>query len=143
MNNRGFTLLELVVTVALVAIMAAIAIPATSGWRQNAQYKKAAREVVSVLRRARSIAVQQNQNTLVTIDLTNREYLLAGEETAFPKNVKVESKTAVGDAWKENGTFSITFRPQGTSGGTVFVRINGDDNLQVRVDSTATGLAHM
>lgn len=143
MNNRGFTLLELVVIVALMVVMASLAIPATSSWRQNAQYRQAAREAVSILRRARSIAVRQNQNTTVTVDLSNREYLLAGEETAFPKNVKIESKIAAGDVWKDNGSFSIIFRPQGTSSGTLFVRINGDDNLQVRVDSMATGLAHM
>ena len=92
MNNRGFTLMELVVTVALLAIMMAIALPATSGWRKSAQYKEAAREVVSVLRRARSIAVRQNQSTAVTIDLTNRKYSLAGAETKFPQDVTVESK---------------------------------------------------
>ncbi len=143
MNNRGFTLMELIVTLGLLAIMTAIAVPATSGWRKNAQHKEAAREVVSVLRRARSIAVQQNQSTTVTIDLTNRKYTLAGTDTIFSKGVKVESKVAVGDAWAQNGTIAITFRPQGTANGTIFVRINGDNNLQVRVDSTATGLAHM
>jgi prepilin-type N-terminal cleavage/methylation domain-containing protein len=143
MNNRGFTLMEMIVTLGLLAIMAAIALPATSGWRKNAQYKQAAREVVSVLRRARSVAVQQNQSCTVTIDLTNRKYALAGAETGFPKNITVEAKAASGDTWQKNGSFSITFRPQGTSGETIFVRINGDDNLAVQVDSTATGLAHM
>lgn len=143
MNNRGMTLMELVVTLGLLAIMAAIAVPATSGWRQNARYKEAAREAVSVLRRARSVAVQQNQSTAVTIDLTNRKYTLAGADTAFPKGVTVESKVAAGDAWQQNGSLTITFRPQGTADGTIFVRINEDNNLQVQVDSTATGLAHM
>lgn len=143
MNDRGFTLLELVVTLGLLAIMMAIAVPSTSSWRKNAQYKEAAREVVSLLRRARSFAVQQNQSTTVTIDLSNRKYSFAGKDTVFSKDVTVESKALIGDAWKKTGTLSITFRPQGTSNETLFVRINEDDNLQVRVDSTATGLAHM
>jgi len=143
MNNRGMTLMELVVTIGVLAIMAAIALPASSGWRENVRYKEAAREVVSVLRRGRSVAVQQNQNTTVTIDLSNGKYTLAGEETVFPESVKVEAKATSGDAWQQSGSFSITFRPQGTASGTIFVRINEDNNLQVQVDSTATGLAHM
>jgi type II secretion system protein H len=143
MNNHGFTLMELIVTLAILAIMTAIAVPATSGWRKSAQHKEAAREVVSALRRARSQAVQQNQNTTVTIDLSNHKYSLAGSDTTFPNGITVEAKAASGDAWQQAGSFSVTFRPQGTSNETIFVRINEDSNLQVQVDSTATGLAHM
>ena len=143
MNDRGFTLMELVITLAILAIMMAIAAPATSSWRKNAQYKAAAREVVSVLRRGRSQAVQQNQNTTVTIDLSNHKYSLAGSDTTFPNGITVEAKVALGDVWQKSGSFSVTFRPQGTSNQTIFVRVNENSNLQVQVDSTATGLAHM
>lgn len=143
MNDHGFTLMELIVALAILAIMTAIAVPATSSWRKSAQYKEAAREVVSVLRRGRSQAVQQNQNTTVTVDLNNHKYSLAGSDTSFPKGITVEAKTASGDAWQKSGSFSVTFRPQGTSNQTIFVRVNENSNLQVQVDSTATGLAHM
>jgi prepilin-type N-terminal cleavage/methylation domain-containing protein len=143
MNNRGFTLMELVVTVTLLAILMAIALPASSVWRQNAQHKETAREVLSVLRRARSTAVQRNQSTTVTFDLTSRTYSLGGVEDNLAKNVKVEARESEDDSWEQSGTATITFRPQGTADDTIFVRINGDDNLQVRVDSIATGLAHM
>ncbi|OEU63103.1 MAG: hypothetical protein BA870_07575 [Desulfuromonadales bacterium C00003094] len=143
MNNRGFTLMELIVTLAILAIMMAIAVPATSSWRKSSQYKAAAREVVSILRRGRSQAVQQNQNTTVTIDLSNHKYSLAGSDTTFPNGITVEAKVALGDVWQKSGSFSVTFRPQGTSNQTIFVRVNENSNLQVQVDSTATGLAHM
>ena len=143
MNNRGFTLLELIGSLTILAILMGVAVPATSSWRKSTQNKRVAREVISVLRRARSQAVQQNQACTVTFDLTNRKYSLDGTETLFPQEVTVESKAAVGDAWQKNGSFTVTFRPQGTSNETIFVRINEDDDLSVMVDSTATGLAHM
>ena len=141
MNNRGFTLMELIVTLALLAIMTAIAVPATSGWRKSVQYKAAAREVVSVLRRGRSMAVQQNQNIEVKIDLANKQFLLDGSGTAFPRGVNIEAANTEG-AWEANHA-TITFRPQGTASDTIFVRIDENDNLVVMVDSKATGLAHM
>jgi len=141
MNNRGFTLMEVVVTIALLSILAAISLPVTSSWRENAQKKEVAREVVSLLRRARSLALQNNQNTQVTIDLSNRQYLLAGVGSAFPKGLKVEARNS--GTWKVTGNINITFRPQGTATDTIFVRINGDDDLVVKVESRATGLARL
>ncbi len=143
MTDRGFTLIELLVALAILSILTAIAVPSTGPWRQRAQHKQAAREVVSVLRRARSVAVQQNQNTTVTFDLTNRTYSLGAEGGTLPQNIEIEGKEKFEDAWKRTGTLVITFRPQGTANETIFVRINEDDDLQVRVNSAATGLAHM
>lgn len=141
MSSRGFTLMEIVVTLVLLSILAAFALPATSSWRENAQKKEVAREVVSILRRARSLALQNNQNTTVTIDLSNKQYLLAGAGSAFPKGLKVEARNS--GAWKVTGNVSITFRPQGTASDTIFVRINGDDDLVAKVESVATGLARL
>jgi type II secretion system protein H len=142
-NNSGFTLVEMIVVLVLLGIMAAIALPATSSWRQGAQNKQAAREVLSALRHARSIAVQQNETTSVTFDLTNKKCTVAGMERNLPQNVRIEAKVKSGDAWKQTGTCTINFRPQGRSEDTIFVRINGDNALEVKVDSTATGLARM
>lgn len=142
-NNHGFTLMEILVTLVILGIMTAIAVPSTGAWRQRAQHKQAAREVVSVLRRARSVAVQQNQNITVIFDLTNRTYSFGGTGGALPQNIEIEGKEKLEVAWKRTGTLAITFRPQGTANETIFVRINEDDNLQPRVSSAATGLAHM
>lgn len=112
MNSRGFTLIELVVTLAVLTIMMAIALPATSGWRKNAQYKETTRDVVSLLRRARSLAVRQNQIISVTIDPANRKYSLNGAETILPKGVEVEVKEKDTDTWQQAISETINFRPQ-------------------------------
>jgi prepilin-type N-terminal cleavage/methylation domain-containing protein len=143
MNSKGFTLIELLLAVAILSILVALSFPITSTWRESAQQKESAREILSTLRRARSMAVHDNQTKTVSIDLGARTYSLDGQESTFAKNVKIEAKTLAGDAWSQAGVFSITFRPQGASNKTIFIRVNGDSDLEIMVDSSATGLAHM
>ncbi|MGE4545155.1 MAG: Tfp pilus assembly protein FimT/FimU [Pedobacter sp.] len=143
MNSNGFTLIELLMTVAILSILVALSFPATSTWRKNVQQKEAARDMLSTLRRARSMAVHDNLSKTVTIDLDARTYSLDGEVFSFANSVKIESKTLAADAWSDTGGFSITFRPQGSSSQTIFIRVNEESDLVVMVDSTATGLAHM
>ena len=63
MNNRqrGFSLIELLIVVAIAGILAAIAFPSFTQWRQNMEYREAARDVVSVLRDARQRAISSNR----------------------------------------------------------------------------------
>lgn len=143
MNSKGFTLIELLVTVAILSILVALSFPVTSTWREGAQNKETAREILSTLRRARSMAVHDNLSKTVIIDLDGRTYSLDGEEFPIAGNVKIESKTLAAAAWSDSGECSITFRPQGSANQTMFIRINEDPALEVMVDSSATGLAHM
>lgn len=143
MNNRGVTLLELLVTVTVFSILVLLSFPVTGKWREGAQNKQVARDLLSSLRRARSTAVHENQSQTVSVDLDAKEYTLDGEVISLEGNVTIESKILATAAWSDSGVFSITFRPQGSSNQTIFFRINQDDALQVMVDSSATGLAHM
>lgn len=141
MNGKGFTLIELLVTVAILSILVALSFPATSTWRESAQNKETAREILSTLRRARSMAVHDNQSKTVSLNLDARTYSLDGAASSFVKNVKIEVKKGAG--WSDTGVFPITFRPQGSSNQTIFIRVNEDPDLEIKVDSSATGLAHM
>ncbi|CAN5779038.1 hypothetical protein BH09VER1_BH09VER1_17520 [soil metagenome] len=57
---RGFSLLELLVVTALMAIVAAFSIPALSGWADSATTNRAVSEVAGMLEQARQYAVSQN-----------------------------------------------------------------------------------
>lgn len=144
MNNKGFSLLELIVIVSIMAALIIIAIPATRSWRAAAQDREMAREVLSWLRHARSQSVTDGQNYTVTIDLDNKTYTTySGEVIDFPLQTAIESKVNIGDAWSSSGNSSVTFRAQGSCTSTLFVRVQQKDNLVIRLDSTATGLARL
>lgn len=58
---RGFTIVELAITLGIVAVMAMVAMPLVRDWMQNTAIRTAAESVASGLMRARSEAVRRNE----------------------------------------------------------------------------------
>lgn len=59
-ENRGFTLLELMVTLAIAAILVAIAVPNFTAFLQNSRLAGRVNEAVTMMNYARSEAVKRN-----------------------------------------------------------------------------------
>lgn len=66
--HRGFTLIELMIAVVLLALLLGLGLPSFSQWLQNSQIRTAADSTLSGLQQARAEAVRRN--TLVEFVLT-------------------------------------------------------------------------
>ena len=73
-KNSGFTLTELMVTIAIVAILASLAIPNFIAWLPNYRLRSGAEEIQSTLQFARITAIKRNATATVAFDIANETY---------------------------------------------------------------------
>lgn len=114
-SQQGFTLIELMVTVVLVALMATIAIPGFTELIRDNRVQAQAEELNSLLQYARSEAVIRKRSVNVSISTTDgvANVISAGEvirsSTLNTSSVDLDVSTSV-----------VSFRPNGTSSTVAF-----------------------
>jgi type IV fimbrial biogenesis protein FimT len=69
MAQRGFTIIEVMISIAIVALLMLFAAPSASTWIQNTRLRSAAESVVSCLSTARLEAIKRN--TIVSCQMTD------------------------------------------------------------------------
>mgnify|MGYP002814168217 FL=1 len=127
-NDQGFTMAEMMVTLALFAVMAAIAVPSYLSMQPGLRLNGAAREVLGKLMWARSKAVEQNSTYVVTFP-TNHSLLINGQTIDLQPDYS-------GITLSKSGS-DPTFNGRGTaSGGTTITVSNGSSSRTVTVSAT-------
>ncbi|MDJ0944591.1 MAG: GspH/FimT family pseudopilin [Kiloniellales bacterium] len=114
----GFTLLELLVVVAIIGLIFAVLPTGVFGGREGVELRATARQVAEDLRRARGQAIAGNREVAFLLDLEQRRFGLPGRGAlaALPEGVEAEVLTA-SEALSEATQASIRFFPDGSSTG--------------------------
>lgn len=124
-RQAGFTLLELIVVLAIAALILAVVAPALSRGSDIAALDRTARELLAGLKYTRSYAVAQHEEAVFQIDLKERFYTLPGRD----RQHKVSSVLAIDLTTVEserNGDQGggIRFFPDGSAtGGRVSLKV--------------------
>ena len=81
LTSRGFTLIEVMIVLALIAILSSIAMPSLRGFAASTRLKSTAHAIRDMLNFARDMAITEQAAYLVVFDLTANRYWLASSET--------------------------------------------------------------
>ncbi len=110
--RRGFTLIEMAIVLVIMLAFLAMSIPFFSGFSTNTGLKAAEREIITVLRTARSYAVSQNTNFNTVFD-----------GTASPNTYKIANSSGTtvdkvyslpnGVSYSTSAITTVTFTPNG------------------------------
>ena len=124
-KNSGYTLTELMVSIAVVAILASLAIPNFIAWLPNYRLRSGAEEIQSTLQFARITAIKENSTVTVDFNTANETYrasFVVGGQTIrggrMPAGIDIDSTDFGGD--------SVEFNSRGiaTAAGSAVVRNN-------------------
>ena len=124
--NRGFTLVEMLVVLVIVALMMALVGTSISRNISGAQMRTAASKVAASLRYTRTRAILTKSEQVFLVDTEKRTYQAAEREAKqLPEGMKVELNTARSELTSET-VGGIRFYPDGGStGGNVRLEANG------------------
>jgi general secretion pathway protein H len=132
-GSRGFSLIEIVVVIALIAGATALVAGLLNAGLPGQQLRGAARELAAQLRFARAQAIVSGEPQVLTLDPNKHEWTAPrGRHGEFPEKIEI---IAVGarDAAAGEGVATYRFFPDGAStGGNVRLRI-GDAEWRVDV----------
>jgi prepilin-type N-terminal cleavage/methylation domain-containing protein len=131
-SSKGFSLIELIIVIAILGIVSAIAAPNFNKYRQNTNLKEAARDLSSDISLYRQRAVAENIRYQIVFNQAANSYTIHSLNPAVPDVTKRPS--ASGNVIISNspapsftgGVPIITIQPRGTmSGGTVTLQHTG------------------
>jgi len=119
-GDRGFTLLELLMVVLVLALVLAVSYPSLSRGSSSIRLRTTGRDVLNTLRYAREKAVTEQTGMRVTMDREKQTLILSddlgdGRRTyALPDDVKIH-RIALGGEEVPEGPAAIRFLPNGSS----------------------------
>ncbi|HIJ60291.1 MAG TPA: prepilin-type N-terminal cleavage/methylation domain-containing protein, partial [Nitrospirae bacterium] len=73
-GQKGFSLVELLVTIGIIAVVAAIAIPQLQRYATNSRLKSAARDIMGDVFLYKERAIAENRQYRITFNIANNTY---------------------------------------------------------------------
>lgn len=111
---RGFSLVEMMIVVAILGILASMAIPGFGTWMRNLQVRNAAESVLTGIQKARTEALMRNASVSFAIGAdTGWTVVLVADGTTIESRVATEGSLDVSRVETPPGATSLVFNNLG------------------------------
>lgn len=139
---RGFTLIEVLVVLAIMVLVVAIVVPMGVGERAHARIAAGAHEIAEGLRLTRSRAILTDRAADFLVDVNTDTFRVAGAmaPVALPRDLKITLSTTE-DLLKGDSIGAIRFYPDGSSTGGGVTLVGAEDRYLVAVDWLTGGIS--
>ncbi len=141
----GFTLLELIMVIVVIALGIAVSYPALSRGTAAIHLRSAGRDVLNVLRYAREKAITEQREMRFVAEKQGRQVILAdelgegGKSHGLPRDVVVDSIFAGSEEIRE-GPLVIRFLPNGSATpATIVLKSDAGGYLRIVTDPITGG----
>jgi general secretion pathway protein H len=132
-GQSGFTMLELLIAMAIVALVLAVTVPSTARFYQSMQYREAVRDVITLLSSARYKAIQSGRTQDVLVNPETNEIQLGDERRQLPEAMTIAVHSARELNQPEMGV--LRFYPEGgSSGGGIDIESPTGRAVKISVD---------
>jgi general secretion pathway protein H len=129
-GERGFSLIELIVVLAILSVAAVAVAPLATPWQRGTLVNVAARDVALALRAARAAAIHANQETIFTLDGAAGQYW--SDRAPAPKPLPARVTAAFAPGLPQG---RIRFFPDGGASGGTIVLSDPHRSASIRIDA--------
>ena len=134
-DQRGFTLLEMVCVIALIAMLAAVLMPALARHTSRAQLQAYALQVATLLKMDRDIAIRRRADISTSVDAPSRAIYsgATAEALRIPEDVRFDA--LLPKTCRQRAALStISFFADGMSCGGAIALTRLDQTYEIRVN---------
>jgi len=136
-NRKGFGLIELLVTIAIFAILLAVATPNFSNILSRKDINSGSATLIQALNKAKKIAHSESTRVRVTVSGSKITLVKANDDTN-PQYIHLPKRINAGSDGDEGGAVAIMFNADGLVFNFGGDQINNATNIQIQARANAS-----